>query len=149
MPRVSKNREISPKRKSLFIDDFYSAITSLKDKTEARAFFEDLLTSEEKLMLSKRFQISMMLELDYSWEEIAQRVKIINTTILRQKLRLAIGCQGLRKIAKRIIGLKEKKKESFGKRSKDYLGPAIIKAGIGSALKRKRKINKQKSITKS
>ena len=103
MPRVSKVREISRKKKFLFIDDFYSAITSLKNKTGVRAFFENLLTSEEKLMLSKKFQISMMLELGYLWEKIGERIKITNATILRQKLRLALGCQGLRKETKGIV----------------------------------------------
>ena len=148
MPRVSKRREISPKKQDLFIDDFYSAVTSLKDKKEVRQFFEDLLTWEEKLMLAKRLQIAMMLLLSYYWEEIDGRVKVTQGTIARVRKKLDYGLQGLTRVAKRIISLKEQKKESFGKRSKEYLGPEIVKAGIGVVVQKRKEAKKRKSITR-
>lgn len=112
MPRVSKNRNLSSAKESLFIDDFYSAITSLKDKNEVRAFFEDLLTSEEKLMLAKRFQIAMMHRLKYIWEEIKERVKVTNDTVAKIGLLIKYGEKGIQRIADRIIDLKKKKPKS-------------------------------------
>jgi len=148
MPRVSKVRQLSSKKKSLFIDDFYSAITSFKNKDEARAFFEDLLTYEEKLMLGKRFQIAMMLKLDYLWSEITERVKITSSTIAKVNQRIKIREGGLFTVAQRIVDLKEKKlKQWQQKSSKEFLAPAIVKAGLGVLIKSKQRIRKSKSVT--
>lgn len=149
MPRVSKTKYLSPKKKSLFIDDLYSAITSLKDKSEVRAFFEDLLTPEEKLMLAKRFQISMMRRLKYFWGEIKERVKVTNDTVAKIGLLMKYGEGGLQKTADRIVALKEKKLKQFRQKRESYtdLGPAIVKAGLGVLIQQARKSKKQKSIT--
>lgn len=148
MPRVSKTRELSSQKKSLFLDDLYSAITSLKDKNEVRVFFEDLLTKEEKLMLAKRFQIAMMHRLIYLWEEISKRVKVTNTTVAKIQQRFSYDRGGLKKVADRIIALKEKKfKKITQGRKKEFLGPAVFKAGLGILIQEKKKSKKQKSIT--
>ena len=146
MPRVSKTKYLSPKKKILFVDDLYSAITSLKDKNEVRAFFEDLLTPEEKLMLAKRFQISMMHRLKYFWEEIKERVKVTNDTVAKIGLLMKYGEGGLQKAADRIVALKEKKLKQFRQKRESYadLGPAIIKAGLGVLIQQARKSKKQK-----
>ena len=148
MPRVSKVRQLSSKKKFLFIDDFYSAITSFKDKDEVRAFFEDILTSEEKLMLAKRFQAAMMLKLDYLWSEITDRLKLTGHTVAKVNQRIKTYEGGLFTVAQRIINLKEKKLEKWRqKKGKDYLGPAMIKAGLGVLIKSKERLRKKKSIT--
>ena len=147
MPRVSKARGLSPSKKSLFIDDFYSAVTSLKDKDEVKDFFEDLLTQKEKLMLGKRFQIAMMHRLRYLHREISERIKVIEATAGKIILRLDYGRGGLKKVADRIIVLKKKKLEQFRKRKdREYLGPAILKAGLGVLIQEKKKRKKKKSV---
>ena len=150
MPRVSKTKYLSPKKKSLFVDDFYSAITSLKNKNEVRAFFEDLLTPEEKLMLAKRFQISMMHRLKYLWGEIKERIKVTNDTVAKIGLLMKYGEGGLQKVSDRIISLKQRKLEQFRqKRKEGYadLGPAILKAGLGVLIQQVKEKKKQRSIT--
>ena len=78
-------------------------MTSLKNKDEVKAFFEDLLTREEKLMLGKRFQIAMMHKLGYFWGEINERVKVTNDTVAKIRQKLDFGLNGLNKVAERII----------------------------------------------
>ncbi len=151
MPRVSKNRELDSQKRSLFLDDFYSAVTSLKDKREVRAFFEDLLTREEKLMLAKRFQIAMMLKLNWLWEEIGERAKVTLPTISKVNQKIKAGFQGLTRVTERIITLKRKKFKKLTegeKRSMKFAGPELIKAGLGLFLVKRQRSRKQKSITK-
>jgi len=149
MPRVSK-RELDHKKLSLFLDDLYSAVTSLKDKKEVKAFFEDLLTKEEKLMLAKRFQIAMMHELNYLWHEIGDRVKVTDITIARIRHKFDYGLGGLKAVAKKILAIKEKKFKNFtDKPKKSYLdsGPELAKMGLGIFMKEKRKLSKTKSVS--
>lgn len=148
MPRVSK-RELDRKKLSLFLDDLYSAVTSLKDKKEVKAFFEDLLTHEEKLMLAKRFQIAMMHELNYLWYEIGDRAKVTDVTVAKIKQKLDRGLGGLKVVTKRILEIKEKKFSSFSSsKSKSYmnLGPELVKAGLGILLDKSKRKRKSKSI---
>lgn len=150
MPRVSKKREVDKEKQKLFIDDFYSAVTSLKTKQEVWEFFEDLLTPEEKLMLAKRFQAAMMLKLDYLWEEIDDRVKITLSTVGSIHRKLSYGLGGLDKVTERILELKRKKKvliEGTEKKSgRDQLAPKLIQAGIGLLIQERKRLRKQKSV---
>jgi len=147
MPRVSKVRQLSSNKKDLFTDDFYSVVTSLKNKGEVRDFFEDLLTSEEKLMLAKRFQIVMMLKLGYLWKEIQDRVKVTKYTIAVISQRIRNPKKGISACAERIIGLKQKKLNQWKiKRGKEALGPAIVKAGLGVLIKSRERKRKSKSV---
>lgn len=148
MPRVSKTREIDHQKLGLFLDDLYSAITSLKDKKEVKAFFNDLLTREEKLMLAKRFQIAMMHELNYLWHEIGDRVKVTDLTIGKIKQKLDYGLGGLKVIAKRILAIKDKKLKSlYTGKEKAYLnlGPALLKTGLGILINERKKRRKEQS----
>lgn len=153
MPRVSKNREVEREKQKLFIDDFYAAVTSLKDKNEVREFFEDLLTAEEKLMLAKRFQAAMMINLGYLWDEIDDRVKVTQGTIGRLYGRVAYGFGGLNKVAGRIIEIKRKKKAEIEKEFQGHkevkgnLAPKLIQMGIGLLIQERRRIRKEKSVT--
>lgn len=147
MPRVSKNRELSSDKKYLFLDDFYSAVTSLKDKREVKAFFEDLLTWEEKLMLAKRFQIAMMHHLNYIWKEIGERIKVTETTIAKVRQKLDYGKGGLKEISRRILAFKEKKlTELTSRKGKEFLGPAIVKSGLAILIQKHKKRKKAHSI---
>ncbi len=150
MPRVSKARKVSSKKKELFIDDFYSAITSFKDKYEVQSFFEDMLTTEEKLMLAKRFQVAMMLKLNYLWSEITDRVKVTTSTVAQVAQRIKRYKGGLLTVAQRIISFKEKKLNQWQKHKKEKysdLGAEMVKAGLGILIQNKQRIRKKKSIT--
>ena len=149
MPRVSKTRELTSEKQRLFLDDFYSAVTSLKNKDEVKAFFEDLLTREEKLMLGKRFQIAMMHKLGYFWGEINERVKVTNETVAKIRQKLDFGLGGLNKVAERIIAIKKEKLERIekGRGRRGDLGTAVLKGGLGILVQKKKESQKKGSIT--
>jgi len=149
MPRVSKTREVSQQQRSLFVDDFYSAVTSLKDKDEVKAFFDELLTREEKLMLAKRFQIAMMLKLGYLWKEIDERVKVTQVTISKLRQKLDFGLKGLDRVAQRIILIKKEKLKRIeqGRSKREDLGTAMVKGGLGILAQKSKQRRKRKSIS--
>lgn len=133
----------------MFLDDFYSAVTSLKDKDEVRAFFDDLLTGEEKLMLAKRFQIAMMLKLGSLWGEIDERVKVTQVTISKLRQKLDFGLNGLDRVAQRIIAIKKEKLERIekGRGRREDMGTAIMKGGLGILAQKSKQRRKRKSIS--
>lgn len=148
MPRVSKRRQISAEKKKHFLNDFYAAITSLSDKDEVWAFFEDLLTPEEKLMLAKRFQVAMMLLLEYGWGAIENYVKVTDAAVSATLRKLMTKRGGLKKIAKRIVGLKKEKLKRIERgREKRRVGEEILlKSTLGSVVRRAKKQRKSRSV---
>jgi len=96
---------------NLFLDDFWTAVASLKSKTEAKDFFSQFLTLTERKMLAKRFQIALMLFLDYDYKNIKNRLKVSEVTIAKVSNWLEENHEGLIEVVKRIISLKEAKLE--------------------------------------
>ena len=60
MPRASR-RPIKENVDEELRENFSSLISSLSDSGEIRKFFEDFLTHEEQVMLSKRLMLHLML----------------------------------------------------------------------------------------
>jgi len=63
--------------------DLYRAILSLKNETEARIFFRDLLTETEIEEFSRRLEVAEMLEKKIPYTEIEKKTKMSSTTIAR------------------------------------------------------------------
>lgn len=148
MPRVSKTRKIPAKKKKRFLNDFYAAITSLTDKDEVWAFFEDLLTYEEKLMLAKRFQIAMMLVLEYGWKEIKDYAKVTEYAIGATMEKIQTKRKGLKRIAERILVLKREKLERLekGRKRKSFGDEILLKSTLGAVIRKAKKIRKSHSV---
>jgi uncharacterized protein YerC len=135
MPRVSKVRPLEPNKKTLYLDDFWCSITSLENKQETVAFFKDLLTPEEQLMLAKRFRVAMMLISNYPWDEIDEEVKVTQGTIAATKWKLESPREGLKKIAVRIIEIKRSILEKrHSKRSSVPGGGELLRVVLNLAL---------------
>ena len=100
--------EVAPERWQRFMDDFWSAISVVETKEEVRDFLIDILTPTERRMLAKRFQIAMMLLLDYDYNSVSDRVKVTSNTIAKVSNQLKDGSGGLKKVANLILGLKRK-----------------------------------------
>lgn len=80
MPRASRNpikRAISQDLN----DNFAFLISSLHNSKEIQQFFEDFLTREEKIMLTKRLMLHLMLENQYTITEIGSVLGISRETI--------------------------------------------------------------------
>lgn len=136
---------------SLFLDDFWTAVASLKSKAEARNFFNQFLTHTERKMFAKRFQIAMMLLLGYDYQNIKKRIRVSDATIAKINNWLQEN-QSLIEVAKRIIRLKSIKAEKLEGKSfykpKKTAGSVLVEAGIGEIIKKVKKIKKDSSLTK-
>lgn len=114
---------------SLFLDDFWAAVASLRSKAEARNFFNQFLTHTERKMFAKRFQIAMMLLLDYDYQSMRKRLKVSDATISKINNWLEENGIELISVAKRIIKLKESKLEILESNTRKLKGKA---AGLSS-----------------
>ena len=145
---------VSGRTWSRFRDDFYSAVTSLEDKKEIRDFLSQVLTRTEEVMLAKRLQIAILLLLGYEYDEIENKMKVANNTIAKVNNLINKDGEVFRKIAERIIDLKQRKLDSIKKKRSqraravgEGLGKAAAKAAADSLGKRIAKRKKKKSIS--
>ena len=146
MTKVSRY-PVERKLISLFINDFWTAVASLKNKKEAQEFFNQLLSPTEKKMFAKRFQIAMMVTLGYRYEEIKRRAKVTDSTVSKIKTLVEEEDSALGSIASRILRLKQIKLDSYSKRSgRDGIVGTLLKAGVGEAIGSVRQIKKNRSL---
>ncbi len=141
---------VEKEKMSLFLDDFWTAVASLKSKAEAKNFFNQFLTHTERKMFAKRFQIAMMLLLGYNYISIKKRIKVSDTTVAKINNWLQDN-QSLIEVARRIIRLKSLKAEKIEQnnfRPRKTAGSALVEAGIGEIVKKVKEIRKENSLTK-
>ncbi|MFC1727464.1 YerC/YecD family TrpR-related protein [Patescibacteria group bacterium] len=102
MPRVSK-KPISPKTEKLIYQDFCKTVSFLRDEEEIKDFLDDLLTHTEKRMLSKRFQIAVMLVEGLTYQKIIESLQVSDTTVSKVNNWLNTGANSLLKAAKTYL----------------------------------------------
>lgn len=85
MPRASK-RPVNEQTSSELQDNFALLISSLTSSRDIRQFFETFLTEEEKIMLTKRLMLHLMLENKYTGTEIAAVLRLSRDTVRIHKL---------------------------------------------------------------
>ena len=83
-------------------ENLYEAILSLKNKDEAQKFFRDLLTEQEILEFSKRWQVAQMLANKVSYSVIEKKTGLSSTTVARISKWLKSGKGGYKLILKRL-----------------------------------------------
>ena len=99
---------ISEKERIKFLGDFYDAVSSLKNRQEAKSFFKDLLTISEIVMLSRRIQIAKMLLMGDTQEEIKKKLKVGFTNINNVEKWLNNGFGGYKNVISKINEAEEK-----------------------------------------
>ncbi len=83
-------------------DALFQAVLELKDLREAKRFFRDLLTDEEIVEFSKRWQVARMLDANFSYVDIQRRTKLSSTTVARISKWLKRGMGGYRLMLDRV-----------------------------------------------
>ena len=73
------------------VDDYFTAIMSLKDKEEFYQFFEDICTTNEVLSIAERFEVAKMLYQGNTYIEIAAKTGASTATISRVNRSLGYG----------------------------------------------------------
>jgi len=109
MTKVS--RKILPEDKiGLYVDEFWRAITLLESKEEVRAFFRDIITSTERVMLAKRLQIAKLLYQGADYSFIKKELNVSNTAITSVARWFDSFGEGYKLIVPRLLALSKKKK---------------------------------------
>lgn len=110
---------LSPGERNKILDDFYSMVTSLRNRKQVINFFKDLLTPSEAVMLARRIQIAKMLLQGYNYLEISNKLKTGIDTITRVQRWLKDGFGDYMKSLDKIIKREESRKEAEAMREAD------------------------------
>lgn len=113
MPRVSKSKIQAEKLEDIF-DHFSYLIASLSQKGEVEKFIGEFLTKEEKIMLSKRLVLFMMLKRNYLPSHIRAGLNMSYETIRIYQNQLDNKSKEFHKKIEKLI-VREKSKEFFNK----------------------------------
>lgn len=106
MAQLSK-RFLHKKVEERILDLFWTSLSSLSTKEKVALFLDDLLTSTEKLMLSKRLAIAFMLMKGHDYPTINNRLKVSDPTIWNVKTSLLLSGKGYKMAIEQIMN-KEK-----------------------------------------
>ena len=79
-------------------DNLMKAILSLKDESEAYAFFDDLCTINELQDLAKRLEAARLLQSGMNYQQISKKLSISTATISRVSRCLNYGTGGYKKM---------------------------------------------------
>ncbi len=111
MPQVSKRR-IDPKVEKELQNSLAYIIKDLKTKDEVNEFLSSALTDTERVMVAKRVLTAYLLENGVEESQIAQTLKLTNSTITRFKMWIKLHKSGFDLVFKK---LKKKGVEDVGK----------------------------------
>lgn len=90
---------------------FAKTLSDIRELKEIEIFIDDLLSPTEKIMLSKRLAVAILLQKGYTYAEIDQTLKVSSPTINKVAFWLKNGKSGYKNVVKKI--LEEKKREEF------------------------------------
>ena len=128
MPKLPR-KKLDPRKDSRFFNDLARGFSTLESKSEIKSFLLDLLSSTERKVISKRFQIAIMLLAGYKYEAIRKRIEVSDITIAKVSNWMNSGAEELKKVAKRIGDESEIVKKTTRPSTKyqpgDLLTPAL------------------------
>nr|MBI5455427.1 hypothetical protein [Candidatus Levybacteria bacterium] len=101
MPRASR-KKLSKETDIELRENFSSLISSLKYSKDVDQFFQDFLTKEENLMLSKRLMLHLLLENNYKGVEIQSILGVSEETVRVHKNNWEKGGHIYKKIINKI-----------------------------------------------
>lgn len=131
MPQVSKY-PLARNTELRLYKLFWKAIADLKNSFKAEEFFNDLLTPTEKIMLSKRLAIAVMLIKGYDYSSIRSTLNVSPSTIGSISLWLKYSGKGYRKTVENL--LKRERIEKIFENIDSALEEVIPEKTFGRAL---------------
>lgn len=102
MAQVSR-RTLGKKVEERILDLFWTSFSKMSKKGDMILFLEDLLTSTEKVMLSKRLSIAFLLVKGYDYRSICNLLKVSSPTVWAVNLNLKHTGLGYKKAIENII----------------------------------------------
>ena len=116
-----------PKSKRIqMIGEFYDTIDSLKDRSEVRLFFKDLLTADEIANLMRRVEIAVLLSANFRYDEINEILGVGNDKISRVHKCLQQDDSGYKPIIKKLIENRKNRLKRMKKSEKEAASPFHI-----------------------
>ena len=110
MAKVSK-RILNKNLEEHLFTVFIESIINLRNKEDVKNFIADILSPVEKIMLTKRLAIAILLFKNYTYEEIDEKLKVSKSTIMNVSNALKSGKNGYKKVVEEII--KKQKREKL------------------------------------
>ncbi|MBI3952866.1 MAG: hypothetical protein HY336_02840 [Candidatus Doudnabacteria bacterium] len=156
MTKISQ-RIVSDEDYKNYLNELWSSFTLVESKEQLRDFCKDLFTRTEYKMFAKRLQIARLLLEGNTYEEIGNRLKVTEKTILNVNNVLAERGKGYRnvhaklfKIEKEILVRKSKRIDQMTgavrrKLPAETVLPNLLKSGFILANRTVRKKIKQSS----
>lgn len=146
MAQISKYR-LSEKEEAEIKSLFTEIISMLYNQRDIIDFLDDFLTPTERIVLSKRITIGLLLKKNCSYEVIMRTLKVSAPTVADVSLKLKYAGKGYHRVLDKI--LKEQKiKRIFDKIESIALEALTIGRGKGTGFWRDLKYKKQQSATK-
>lgn len=102
MSQVSK-RWLSKETEDRMMEVFWQSLAFCSTKETVASFLEDLLTPTEKIMLSKRVSIALLLLKGYDYKSINDILKVSDQTIWTVSFWLKTKGRGYRMVLKKIM----------------------------------------------
>lgn len=143
MGQISKYPIHKSVEKRIF-EIFTTTISHLKNPGDIEEFLHDFLSPVEKIMLSKRLAIAVLLAKGYPYISIMGVLKVAPATIGTVSLRLKYSGKGYKKMVEKILS--DEKKDNFWQKIEDVL--ANIPNSKGSDWKYQRQEYEKKKRTK-
>jgi uncharacterized protein YerC len=137
MPRASR-RPVNETLRIELQDNFALLISSLSSSHDIRHFFEAFLSDEEKIMLTKRLMLHLMLERGYSASEISAVLGISGETVRTHRLVRGKGDAVYREIITKLAA--KKKTNDFWKSVESALKPLGYALQAKSSMKARAKL---------
>lgn len=113
MPRASRFK-LDKKKLEEIREHFSYLISSLNNSEEIENFFDNFLTEEEKVMLTKRLVLFMMLKRDYPPLSIMTALNLSHETVRIYMEKLPLKDEKFQKTIERLVK-REKTKEFWQK----------------------------------
>jgi len=116
MSQISRN-PLKKKTEEKLLKIFFKTIDDLRGEEGVEKFFGDLLTPTEKVMLSKRLGIAVLLTKGATYGEISEALNVTSGTINKISDWLKLGGEGFGKSVELII-----RKEKSDRSWRDLMG---------------------------
>ncbi len=121
-----------------------TTISHLNNLSDIEEFLHDFLSPVEKIMLSKRLAIAVLLAKGYSYLSIKNILRVTPSTIATVSLSLKYSGKGYKKMVEKILS--DEKKDNFWQKIEDVL--ANIPNAKGSDWSYQRKTYEKKKRLK-
>jgi len=137
MPRASR-RPVNKSVEEELQDNFSFLISSLTSAKDIQHFFETFLTPEEKVMLTKRLMLHLMVENRYSIDEISSVLSVSKETVYKHRNILLWAGKEYKEIIVKITT--RRKVKVFWKKVEELLRPLELALDAKTNMKARAKL---------